>query len=457
MNKIKWTSERLQEEALKYTSRGEFQKNSKTAYNLAQRRGYLEQICKHMYILDCSKENNPNFKWTYEMLKLEASKYYNKTDFRNNNYQAYSAAWRNGILNEICLHMIKNRNTKKTISEVCEILEKDGYKLLSTEYVDAHTKMETLCPVGHAYNTKLNGFLGGYRCGMCSDKGTSGPEKEIFNFIKALHSDAVNNDKKLVYPKEIDIYIPSISLAIEYCGLYWHNENSPEPRLRMYHINKMKQCNEKGIRLITIFEDEWLERQEQVKNFLLSVIGKNSIKIGARKTELREVPNKEAAIFLEENHIQGKSTLKIAFGLYHNEELIAIVTGNKHHRNGHENTFVLNRLAFKTNVSVSGGSSKLLKALIKYAKNNGYSKLVSWSDNRWSEGRVYEKLGFVLAESLGPDYSYVQKQSRISKQSCQKKNLVKKGAIGNTEHEMALSLGLHRIWDCGKKQWLIKL
>jgi len=38
-----------------------------------------------------------------------------------------------------------------------------------------------------------------------------------------------------------------------------------------------------------------------------------------------------------------------------------------------------------------------------------------------------------------------------------KKNLVKKGAVGKTEHEMALSLGLKRIFDCGKKRWEINL
>lgn len=457
MNGIKWTLEKLQAEALKYTTRGEFQDNSKSAYNLAQRRGYLDQICGHMNVLDVSKENNPNFKWTHETLALEALKYKNKSDFKNNSTKAYAAAWRNKILDQICSHMIKNRNTKKTLEEASEIFANSGYKLLNTEYTNAHTKMITLCPNDHTYNTKMNWFLCGSRCPICGNNGTSKSETEIFDFIKQFCSDAINNTKKIISPLELDIYIPSLNLAIEYCGLYWHNENSPEPRLRNYHFDKMRQCNEKGIRLITIFEDEWLERQDQVKNFLISAINKNSTRIGARKTELKEVPSKAAALFLEENHIQGKTTFKIAFGLYYNEELIGIVTGNKHHRQGHENTFVLNRLAFKTDVAVSGGSSKLLKALIEYARNNGYHKLVSWSDNRWSEGRVYEKLGFILAENLGPDYSYVVKQGRISKQSCQKKNLVKKGAVGNTEREMALSLGLYRIWDCGKKQWVINL
>jgi len=174
------------------------------------------------------------------------------------------------------------------------------------------------------------------------------------------------------------------------CGLYYHSEEYRETK---YHYNKMKMCNEKGIRLITIFEDEWLERQDQVKNYLISVFNKNSIRLMARKTELKEVPKKEAKEFLENNHIQGSTVFSVAFGLYHNNELQAVITGNEHHRQGHNDIFVLNRLAFKSNVAISGSSSKLLKTLINHAKSFGYSKLISWSDNRWSEGRVYEKLG----------------------------------------------------------------
>lgn len=109
---------------------------------------------------------------------------------------------------------------------------------------------------------------------------------------------------------------------------------------------------------------------------------------------------------------------------------------------------------------MAGGSSKLLKHLLLYTKEKGFKKLLSWSDNRISEGRVYESLGFTLEGEHGPDYSYVKGQTRISKQSCQKKNLLKKGAKGtmaNTEKELALTLGLHRIYDCGKKAWSIDL
>lgn len=92
-------------------------------------------------------------------------------------------------------------------------------------------------------------------------------------------------------------------------------------------------------------------------------------------------------------------------------------------------------------------------------KGKKYSKIISWSDNRWSKGDVYECLGFKLDGDLKPDYSYVNiknpNKKRISKQSQAKK---KTGCPeGKTEHEWCLEKGLSRIWDCGKKRWVYEL
>ncbi len=82
--------------------------------------------------------------------------------------------------------------------------------------------------------------------------------------------------------------------------------------------------------------------------------------------------------------------------------------------------------------------------------------IISWSDNRWSpEGAVYDRLGFSMEIEYGPDYSYTNNQGQYrSKQSMQKKHI---GAKPNKlEHERAEELGWFRIWDCGKRKWVLK-
>jgi len=342
------------------------------------------------------------------------------------------------------------RKTQKQFEE--EAADK-GYTVLGT-YSGASHKIRLNCIVHGEFVIVPGDLIQGHGCQKCS-LSYSKPQGELFDFIKEQCSDTIENTRAIIKPQELDVYVPSLKLGIEYCGLRWHSEQFQDDK--NYHYVKMKKCQTKDVRLITIFEDEWLEKKHQIKNHLLSVLGKSSIKIGARKTEIKEVPKTEALKFLQETHIQGGVRLEIAFGLYYQSELVGIITGNKHHRHGQDEAFVLNRMSFKHGVSVQGGSSKLLKHLISYAKSAGYSKIVSWSDNRWSEGNVYLKTGFILMEDLKPDYSYVKNQTRISKQSCQKKNLLKKGATGSTELEMAKSLGYSRIWDCGKKRWEIQL
>jgi hypothetical protein len=160
--------------------------------------------------------------------------------------------------------------------------------------------------------------------------------------------------------------------------------------------------------------------------------------------------------FCDDYHIQGHNNLGIFFcGLFYNDELIGIMSLGRHHRG---NGITLDRLCFKDGVQVIGGSGKLFKQCILWAKDKGYKKIITWSDNRWSFGRVYEKIGFKLDKILSSDYSYVNIKlpyQRISKQSQKKSNTLCPSNI--TERDWSMQNGLARIWDCGKKRWLYNL
>jgi hypothetical protein len=436
--KTYWTTESLQKEASKYKNKTSFRKNNRTAYHIAHQRGIIDEICTHM---------KPLLKyWDKKSVYNEALKYDNRTNFHIGCPGAYNAATSGGYLKEICSHMIEIRHYW-TDEE------------LAAEALKSSTRAEFQQNSESAYITSLNRGLMDKICGhMKVPYGHSLGEKEVFKLIKSFYPSAIENTKKIIPPLELDIYVPEINLAIEYDGLTWHSEKFKKDK--NFHINKNRAANKIGVRIIHIFADEWQNKKEQVKNYLISTIGKNSVKIGARKTELKEIRKKEASIFLMKNHIQGCGKMKIAFGLYYEKELLAVMTGIKHPREKQKNVLILNRLAFKSDVLIQGGSSKLLNAFINYAKNNNYSKLISWSDNRWSEGKVYEKLGFILEEEIDPDYSYIKGEKRYSKQSYTKKKLIKMGAKGtmlNTEKELAATLKLYRIWDCGKKRWAINL
>lgn len=99
--------------------------------------------------------------------------------------------------------------------------------------------------------------------------GTSGQEKYLRDRIK-YNGTILHNTKKIIYPYELDIYIPDLKLAIEYNGIYYHSTihgTTPE-----YHLNKSMLCRKKGIRLVHIYEFENLDEQIDKINQLIKGI-----------------------------------------------------------------------------------------------------------------------------------------------------------------------------------------
>lgn len=250
-----------------------------------------------------------------------------------------------------------------------------------------------------------------------------------------------------------DIVFAEKKLAIRIVYTQASSEYVLESKVaRNLQLNAKKECNKNGIRLFQIFDLDWAEHKVQYLNFIKTILGLNTIKIMARKCGESTVDAKQ---FINDNHIQGYGygTLDF-FNLLFNNEIVASITASKHHRQCiDENNIVLNRLCFKDGVSVSGGASKLFENFKSWAKENNYKKILSWSDNCWTDGRIYEVLGFKLAEEFGPDYFYWDRDKNVyrSKQS-QKKSSVN-CPEGMTEREWCLSRGLFRLWDAGKHRW----
>lgn len=288
---------------------------------------------------------------------------------------------------------------------------------------------------------------------------TGKAEKSFGQRLEQLVGRSLRHQWGLPSGKSIDFYDDTLKLGVEYCGLYWHHEMSPTPRLRNYHYDKYCECARLGVALITVFEDEWCMRRNAVENILLAQFTTYTQYVGARKCDVVSVSLEDAFRFLEKNHLQGAPTQGWgAWGLQYNGALVAIAVLGAHHRQGHGHTAVLSRLCYTRGISVAGGTERLLVPLKEEARVRKCQTLVTWSDNRWSQGHVYERLGFVREADLRPDYTYVEiakPRRRFSKQS-QCKKVTKCPAV-MTEYEWALKRGLARVWDCGHRRWVLSL
>jgi hypothetical protein len=175
------------------------------------------------------------------------------------------------------------------------------------------------------------------------------------------------------------------------------------------------------------------------------LIGNTKNKIFARKCQIKECGVSESREFLDKNHIQGFANSVKKIGLYHNNELIGLMTfdyyeGRKKMEEGGWN---LSRFCNVLNTNVVGGASKLLKHFIKKYNPN---RIISYADKDWSIGNLYYKLGFKKINETKPDYKYIINKKRVHK-SKYRKSILKTDL---TESEQMKINGINRIWDCGK-------
>ena len=101
---------------------------------------------------------------------------------------------------------------------------------------------------------------------------TSLAERALASSIEAMGVEVVRNSRSIISPMEIDIYIPSHNLAIEFNGLYWHSSVHVD---KNYHRNKYERCRDAGIRLLMISEDEWNERSDIVISKIRNILGQS--------------------------------------------------------------------------------------------------------------------------------------------------------------------------------------
>lgn len=224
-------------------------------------------------------------------------------------------------------------------------------------------------------------------------------EQDILEYVNSIYNyEIITNTRDILKPYELDIYIPAKKIAIECNGSFWHDENH---KGKTYHFEKSKACQEKGIRLIHIYEWEWLRYPEKIKQLLNIALG-NVSRIYARQCEVRTIDNKIAKPFNEATHLQGHRNAQVTYGLYCDNELVQLMSFSKtkYNRNLGENEWEIIRGCPGSNNIVVGGVSKLFKHFIEDYKPN---KVFSYCDFNKFDGKSYLALGMTFIGYTGPN------------------------------------------------------
>lgn len=259
------------------------------------------------------------------------------------------------------------------------------------------------------------------------------------------------NDRTIISPLELDLVIED-SLAIEICGLIWHSETFGK-KDKFYHLNKMKMCNDKDIRLITMFYHYDIGI---IKSMILNHFGKNK-RIYARKTKFIEISYEFCKYFEDANHIMGSRPASRYFGLYYKDELVQTFTlGKSRYNKKYE--YELIRCTTKKGYNIIGGLSKLLKHSLEITQ---CKSLITYVDLSYGTKKGYSNI-MNYVRNTDPNYWYFNPKNSekvYSRVAFQKHKLEKKLDIFDpslNEYKNMVANGWDRYWDCGNAvyEWI---
>ena len=320
----------------------------------------------------------------------------------------------------------ETKTTEKFVLEARKV-HGDKYDYSRTKYLSAKDKVCIICPEHGEFWQEASSHLSGCGCPKCNHI-ISKAEIEIAEYVRSLYDGEVTTNCRnmLTEHKELDIYIPSLKVAFEYDGMIWHSD-----RYRVdanYHLKKTEECANKGIKLYHIFEYEWINRQEIVKDKIKHIIGVNYNEYNHNSDyKIIKINEEEAKEFNERYNLQGHIISSLYIGMYRNNELKSMLSLQK------ENNNKWRVVRFTDNVNNNLIVNSIINYFIDKYKPN---KIEAYEDRRWvanSNDSIYRRNGFELVDIIPPDYGYTKGQNDY----CH------------------LSNDYYRIYDCGqyKYEW----
>lgn len=257
-------------------------------------------------------------------------------------------------------------------------------------------------------------------CPRCNGK--SKPEYLLYkHLVELLGHDAVRrNDRTLIKPLELDIYLPDYKLAIELNGMFWHSELFLTPaKAKTYHLYKSELCKAQGVQLLQIFDIEWAEKRAIIESKFNHLFNRSERRF-ARTLHVVDVDARTANEFLKRNHLQGADRASIRLGLADDDgNLYSLMTFTKP-RFSKRHQWELSRFANELGYGITGAASRLLTS---FERLHQPSSLVTYADARFSQGKMYTNLGLTMTHMSDPNYWYVKGGVVLSRYQAQKHRL----------------------------------
>lgn len=249
--------------------------------------------------------------------------------------------------------------------------------------------------------------------------GTSNEELELYNSIRLTAPDLTiyRGDRLILHGRELDIWIPSLKLAFEYDGLFYHNASKKDEPY--YHLYKTVECEKQGIRLVHVFSDDWTVRKPQTLDFIYKILGKYQV---LNTYYVAEISKSEGKQFLDNTHLRGNdNNAKKYLALIYNGDIVSVISLRERDKD-----LEITRYAERRGIHSPNG----LKDFCDFIFNKYKCDIYATVDRSIDDGSDFKKAGFQEIAATEPGCFYTKDfKTRLSE------------AVEDSV----------KVYDCGKK------
>lgn len=346
---------------------------------------------------------------------------------------------------------VHNKGTKDTFISKAMTVHGDRYTYENVDYINSITHVDITCPIHGDFRQVPGSHLFGHGCPKCFGK-ISKPEFEIVEHIKSF---GISDDQILMSSspdfmsgkQQLDIYIPDYNFAIEYNGSRWHSENLG--KADTYHFDKWKMCNSAGIKLLTIWDFNWINpiKASIYKSKISHFLGMDRV-VYARKCTITSIDKDIAISFIRSNHLEGfgipyRNSKYV--GMFYGDELLMVAVYGEFYSQG-SRSFIwkLQRICTLLGVTVSGGVSKLSR----YIKNDiGNFIFQITLDTGGTISNFYD-----LDSKITLRYWWVNSALDVKSRNSTQVSVLRNNSDwieGDTENSYMFRSGYYKVYDCG--------
>lgn len=284
-----------------------------------------------------------------------------------------------------------------------------------------------------------------FTCYSCQAPRNAQAQWHLAQELRTRYGLEVVLEHRLPNRMKVDLFFPQVKIGIELNGIYWHSEAAPKPRAPSYHQQKCLAARDAGIRLISIWEDEFRDKRDVVLGRLDAIF--RPVRIGARACDVGKVDPVEAGAFLRAHHLDGAVRgVEQFWGLWYKDELVMVAALGAPRFSKDKTGLELLRLATKGGMLVIGGISKLVKAINQ--------PFMTYSSLEWG-GAGYLAAGGKEAGLTGPGYFYYNRRgaTRHHRLYLSPGNFEKNTGVAYdrrlSEEENAKRVGCYRCYTAG--------